>query len=190
MNLQRWIFVLGLLASLQALPTSALAGNCISGTSVAELQTTGPFTGLYQYTLSVTWQTTGASLSHLTFDLGLDACCLPTTAVFDTPAGTSTGVKGPCEYSGELVCTGDPTLPEQQGSAIKWEPLDECDPGNSGTGDFIFYTLHMPGAPSPAQLWIKYGQDACSGPLTGDLPVCGATPVEGSTWGMIKALYE
>lgn len=197
----RSIPALGLLVLAALIPSLATAGECVSGSSAAALQSSGPFAGMWKYTLTVTWDTGSQDLSHLTFDLGLDDCpCVCDEGVirFDTPAGDSDGhlpSGEPCtvDYAGDFVCAGDPSIPEQDGPAVKWDPAEgDCEPGRTGTGTFCFYSLNGPGAAGPGELWIKFGQNTCTGPLTGDLPACNGcpTPIEPATWGAVKSLFE
>lgn len=173
-------------------------GGCsVSGTSTAVLMTDGPFAGLWQYTLVVSWDNGSPfALSHLTFDLDLDDCpcvCVDDFWIFDNPAGESAGEDAdgnPCtvHYTAELLCTGDPSTP-QEGPALKWEPIEEgCAPGPVGSGTFIFYSPHAPETGDPRELWTKYDGLQCEGLLTGDLPGCNGcpVPVEPTTWGRIK----
>ncbi len=159
--------------------------------------TSGPFEGFYKYTLEVTWDTgtvQGGGKSHITLDLGLEACdlvCTPGTFGFDDPAGTSTG-KGGCTatYEGSFNCDGDPTTPAD-GPVIKFDDIDDgCDAPFEGMGTFCFYSLLEPGLDETRTIWIKFGAGECSGEMTGMFPQCTPPlPVEQMTWGYIKALY-
>jgi hypothetical protein len=184
---------------LLALAVPASSQDCVEGTITAEYQTSGPYALAWKYTLEVTWDAGAHGLSHLTFDLDLDSCpCICDPVIFfDSPAGESNGEPEPCtvHYAGDFVCHGDPAIPGQQGVAIKWDAISAgCEPGRSGTGTFVFYSLLGPGdpvTPTTDNLWIKFGPEDCSGVLSGRLPICDGCPlpVESTTWGHIKAVY-
>ena len=40
------------------------AQSCVTGTSSAEFQNTGPFVGMWKYTIDASWDTGGGALSH------------------------------------------------------------------------------------------------------------------------------
>jgi hypothetical protein len=177
-------------------PAMAMAGGgCVSGTSTAELQTTGPFAGLYKYTFTVEWDTRGSALSHLTLDLDCPSQVCNAIWRFDTPAGTSTPGEDPngqpctVEYVGSFNCNGDPNTPPT-GPVVKWNAEGDCMPdGSSGVGTFCVYT-NLPPIQRNGELWVKYSTEACNGANVGALPDCEPLPVEPATWGTIKSVFE
>src|SRR6266853_476880 len=87
------------------------------------------FPGLFKYTLTVTWGVGAHDPSHLDILLGLNDCacvCDPRLFKFASPAGTSTGVNGgggcTVPYYAAYACTGDPSIQEMTGPAIKFSP--------------------------------------------------------------------
>ncbi len=170
-----------------------IANACVSGTVTAQYQTTGPFAGLYKYTADISWTTT-QGLSNITLDCGFGDCpdevCVE-TFMFATPGGTSDG-EGGCtvDYEGEFNCNGNPSIGFTD-PIIKWDALDDngCEPGNTGSGTFCFYSNLAPGPNSALPvILVKNGQNVCSGMLTGDCPQppC-VVPVKESTLGKVKA---
>jgi hypothetical protein len=190
---------LALLVCALLVPAAAVAGDCgISGTVSASQPNDPGFEGLWKYTVNLTWDTDAQGLSHASVFLGLETCeCVCNSGVvqFPSPAGTSTGDPEPCveNYNGQYACMGDPTIPAGMNSpAVKFEhdEIDGCEPGNSGTGTFCFYTIFPP-APAnsnPSGVGIKYGTNSCLGELSGQMPVCQCVvPVQPTTWGRVKA---
>ena len=159
------------------------------------------FSGLYKYTLTVTWDVGVHDPSHLDILVGLNDCacvCDPRLFKFGSPAGTSTGVNagGDCTvpYYAAYACTGDPSIDGMTGPAIKFSPDESvCSTNETGTGTFVFYS---PLPPSPIQVQpnaiaIKHGTDTCYGPLVGSLPVCQCSvPASATTWGRVKDIYR
>jgi hypothetical protein len=163
------------------------------------------FEGLWKYTLHGTWDLGGGALalSHINIlpELGgCDCICETDLIVFDTPAGTSTGTDGvgaPCleEYAGEFLCTGDPSVasPLDTKATIKFDALNvNCEPDGSGGGTWCFYTRLSPAgsATFPEGIAIKHGTTTCTGPVTGQMPLCDCNvSVDESTWGQVKQQY-
>ena len=196
--------VIGLAAAGDSLvPRANAASACTtSGTVTATYITTGPFTGLWQYCFSASWDTGGAGLSHISFlvNYECDCCSINGLTVFDTPAGTSTGAdsNGPCEAQyiglGDL-CDADPTIPSTN-PAIKFEQIEsDCEAQQTGSGTFCFYSVLPPAASTtyPGAVAVKYGTSSCFGDLTGQMPdctSCGTVGTDKSTWGGVKAKYK
>jgi hypothetical protein len=187
--------LLGLLTLMIAHPGAH--AQCVSGTSTAELITTGPHAGLYKYTIDITWSTP-QGLSNVTMDCGFGACPEESCTKifeFDTPAGHSDGEPSGClvDYAGEFNCSGNPSIGYTD-PIIKWDALDMggCEPGPTGSATLCFYTElgPFPATQSPVFL-IKDGQNVCQGMIAGDCPAAPcAVPVQESNWGAIKALYN
>lgn len=176
-------------------PAAALA-QCVSGTVTSELQTTGPFAGLYKYTVDLTWDTP-QGLSNITMDCNFGLCpdfiCSQTFA-FESIAGTSDGEPAPCtvDYVGEFNCNGNPSIGWTD-PIIKWDAVYSggCEPGNTGTGTFCFYTNMGPSPNQETPLFlIKNGQQVCQGMLVGDCPTGCPVPVQHKTLGGLKADYD
>ena len=202
MSLRYRFCILALAVVFVAAGAPLVGAQCVSGNVVAELQTSGPFTGLWCYTATVTWDTP-SGLSNLTLDCGFGACpeqsCLQ-TYLFDDPAGTSDGMttgagpKQPCvaEYSGEFNCNGNPSIGWTD-PVIKWDSLNGgCEPDKTGTGTFVFYTNLGPSENSTLPLaLVKNGTLVCQGTLSGACPEPPCiVPTEETSWGKIKADYD
>lgn len=185
------------------IPTAIQAQQCINGTSVA-IHTPGNPLGEYEYCLTVTWDTGSHGLSHWNVILGLANCpciCEDFSFAAEDTAGSSNGesdlrLPDGCtvHYMAEFLCSGDPSIGNDE-PLVKFEYIEgDCEPGPSGTGTFCFYSDWPPEAvPTPnALLIVKYAGYTCTGELTGDLPVCTCGPVstESSTWGSIKELFR
>ncbi len=191
------ILGLSILAALAAQP--ALAGPCASGTSTAAF--VGDPLGDYKYCATITWDTGAQGLSHLDVLLELELCpCICDLFSFgaEDTAGYSTGTTNgdTCSvyFQANFMCDGDPTVPGS-GPLVKFEYLENgCEPGQSGSGTFCFYSDWPPTAiANPTDnIAVKYGTNVCRGDLTGVLPecTCGSTGTEHGTWGGIKALYR
>jgi len=181
----------------------AAAQTCASGTVTAAFNADPAFPGMWKYCAEVSWSFDKYQVSHLTTFLRLPNCaciCDPRFIRFGDPAGHSVNTSSDptCEldYSGDYVCTGDPSLPDQyNGPAIKFLPESDlgCEPGISGYGTFCFYSPMPPQDPSddPQGLAIKHGQQICYGMLSGQMPSCDcALPTQTTTWGSLKATYR
>jgi len=199
------VWLLAMICVLFVASTPVVAAPCASGdfTATATFPNDPGFEGLWKYTLSGSWDTGAANgLSHISFLINFECPCVCEEgfAYFDTPAGTATGVDslgGPCEaeFIGLNECAGDPTI-GSNAPAIKFElPEDQgCETTNTGTGTWCFYSAQspLPAAVYAEAVVIKFGNNECSGTLTGNLPdctECGPVPVEESTWGSVKRLY-
>ncbi len=174
----------------------------LSAQSTVVRMASGPFAGLYQYTISITWDVGRHDPSHLDLIIGLDNClcvCDPRLFKFPSPAGTSTGINagGGCTvpYVGSYACKGDPSIKNTTtGPAIKFEPDETlCSTDEAGTGTFVFYSP-LPPSPSdiqPNAVAIKHGYDTCYGPIIGPLPLCDCSvPADNTTWGKVKSYYR
>lgn len=189
--------VIGMLVSVLAVFTAgSVAADCVSGTVTAQIQMSGPFAGLYKYTIDFAWDTP-QGLSNVTLDCGFGDC--PEQActhlwLFDTPAGMTDGVPDPCtvNYAGEFNCEGNPSIGVTN-PIIKWDALSDstgCEPGNTGSGTLCFYTDVPPREESSNPVFIiKDGQNVCNGMLMGDCPSACTVPTEEITWGQIKAIF-
>ena len=174
----------------------------LSVTVSAQVSTDPGFEGLYKYTVTGSWDVTQFGLSHIDFFLqlkDLECICDPAVVKFGTPAGTSNGVSddGPCtvEYAGVYNCKGDDSVPaELAAPTIKFNSInDECEPGTTGTGTWVFYSPFPPAPFSidPEGAAIKHGQLVCVGQLAGTMPMgdC-STPTRATSWGHMKASYR
>ncbi len=175
------------------------SAQCLSGTRTAELQQSGPFAGLYKYTLDLSWDLP-QGLSNVTLDCGLGAC--PALACvepyfFDAPAGSSENTPGPgvCVtttlYSGEFNCMGNPSIGVTV-PVIKWDADPAtCEPHTVASGTLWFYTAAGPAPNSQAAIIaIKDGQNVCEGTVVGDCPAVCTVPVDEATWGTVKSKYR
>ena len=174
----------------------------LNAQSTVQSVTTGPYAGLYKYTITITWDVGVHDPSHLDILIGLDNCmcvCDPRLFRFPTPAGTSTGINGggacTVPYAGGYVCKGDPSIKDTTtGPAIKFEPDETlCSTDEAGTGTFVFYSP-LPPSPidiQPNAIAIKHGYDTCYGPIIGTLPMCDCSvPSNNATWGKVKSFYR
>jgi hypothetical protein len=191
--------------ALIALPAAASAECFITGDIAAAANDGDPSLGAWMYTMTVSWDT-GAqtSLSHL--DLIVDfpgGTCLCSDVAgalnFGAIAGTSDGTPGGCDvdYTAEVECYGDPSIPGDEGILIKWEPMmmdGGCEPGPTGTGMFTFYSDLAPAMVDDTQPLIleKDGGESCEGTITGVFPALPCDPVaaEATTWTEVKGLYN
>ena len=178
----------------------AVVVPCISGTSVATA-TPGHPLGNWQYCVSIDWNTGANALSHWDLILGLADCpCICTDFPFaaeDTAGTSSESEKDACTvyYRAFFDCEDDPSTEMVEGPHVKFEPWESgCEPEQSGSGTFCFYTDWPPTAvPTPNQmLVVKYGPNVCTGMLTGELPICtcGPTATEQNSWGGIKSIFR
>jgi hypothetical protein len=190
---------------------AALAAVLVAGAAAAECLVSGnisaeasgdPMLPAWKYTMTVTWDTgTPYALSHL--DLLLDpvgGTCLcedfAEALVIVNPAGSSDGYGG-CmvDYNAYLECNGDPSIPGVDGILLKFEPIEgACEPSNTGTGTFVFYSDlgPVPVDEDILSLVDKFSTQHCFGNLTGFFPGMACNPVDGqgSTWGSAKGLYR
>ena len=68
-----------------------------------------------------------------------------------------------------------------------------CEPGIAGTGTWTFYSPFLPAPFSvyPDGVAIKHGQQVCTGPLAGQMPMGDCTtPAQAMSWGGVKSLYR
>lgn len=202
------MLLVGILIVLVPLDASALTCNSLSVNVSAELTNDAGFEGMYKYTITGDWEVSGAEqgqgLSYLLFSLGTLCPCVCDTqsppVFFPNPAGTSTGLDGddnPCQvvYQAFVECNG---LEDITGDVvIKYEvpDLQNCEPIETGTGTWIFYSTLEPLAANvyPNGMFIKFGETICNGPLSGQLPNCNGclpVPTDERTWGSTKAIFE
>ena len=113
------------------------------------------------------------------------------------PIGSGPGEDG-CvvDYDGFLECKGDPSIPGVEGILLKFEPVEAegCEPGNTGTASFIFYS-HLGPVPVDEDLLSlvdKYGLQHCFGYLAGDFPGMPCDPVsdDPTSFGSLKGLFR
>ena len=201
-QLGKGLAVIGIIA---LLPVTLSAQNCTSiGIEVtAEVSVDPGYEGMYKYTFSGTWEVEGVdAVSYIMFSLGAECPCLCDSSIgmveFPNTAGTSTGEDnkgGPCEarYNGFVECDG---LLETDDIVFKYEVFGAmCDPMETGSGTWVVYSTMspLPWAEYPDAVYVKYGDNFCTGPLTGQLPdcmECMPVSVENETWGAIKSLYR
>jgi len=158
------------------------------------------YEGYWEYCAEVEWNTTdfgGHGLSHTDVLLGLENCataCDEGVFAFADPAGEGEGEGGCTVYFYAVFeCEGDPLLPAFPFPTIKFEPYeDECQPGPVGTALLCFYSDY---GPAPWEEYtnhvaVKFGTSIEMGLLVGQLPECPSTPVEQSTWALIKSIYR
>jgi hypothetical protein len=160
--------------------------------------------GQYLYTIEISWDTgVQQAQSHLDvlLDIDVEACvciCEFSFGVEDTTGVSDGTLDGEClvYYHAEFLCEGDPSVGGVDGPLVKFEPYpSDCEPGAIGSGTFWFYSDWPPvEIETPNDLLVmKFDSDQCSGELSGFLPGCidcDATPVESTTWGKIKSIYE
>lgn len=194
------IVSLALVAAL--LTPCAVLAQSVSGTATVDYGT-GEFEGYWCYTIEFTWDSP-QSLSNLSNFLGLEdlvCACDAGLFAFDYPAGQTTGLDDnmmECmsDYSGEYVCTGNPSLPDELSSmaAVKWEPSPEiCDPGLTGSGWVRFYSLLAPGVSNfhDDVLVLKSDSFTILGDVTGPLPAADCSvPDHKHTIGSMKARFD
>jgi hypothetical protein len=176
----------------------------ITGTVTAELNIDGPDLGAWCYTLELVWDTgSDYALSHFDFLLdNPDGNCscddFADALAWEDPAGSSNGEPDDCtvDYALYLECEGDPSIPDVEGILLKFEPYedDECEPGPTGTGIFVFYSDLEPAPIAEDNLFLidKFAGFACSGEVTGVFPGLACDPVasEHRTWTGVKSLYD
>lgn len=175
-------------------------GMAICATVHVSEATDPAFEGYWEYCAEIEWDTTdfgGYGLSHTDVLLGLESClpaCDDGVFAFADPAGEGGGEGGCTLYFFALFeCEGDPLLPEFPYPTVKFEPHeDECEPGPIGTAYLCFYSRFDP-APwneYPDHIAVKFATNIMTGLLVGQLPECPPTPVELTTWGLIKGIYR
>jgi hypothetical protein len=180
------------------------APACSTSASVsADSVTTGPFAGLWKYTISGSWNTGGEGLSHIAFlvTYACDCCDVNNLVFFDSPAGTSTGedsLGNSCTANYEGLgdfCSEDPTIPSTK-PALKFEQNDTgCEAVSVGSGTWCFYSPLPPLASDTYTnaVAVKYGVNVCNGNLVGEMPnctYCETIPTENRSWGAIKNKYK
>lgn len=181
-----------LAAGLIVLSAASVSAQCVSGSVEAEFQVSGPFAGLWKYTIDFSWDT-AQGLSNVTLDCGFGECVNEAcTAIwmFDTPAGTGPGDGCTIEFDGEFNCSGNPSIGFTD-PVLKWDAIGECQPENMGSATLCAYTNIGPHPDSQLPIiLIKNGQNVCEGEVTGDCPSPCTVPTEETTWGEMKALYK
>jgi len=171
--------------------------QCVNGTITSEIQVGGPYDGLYKYTIAITWST-NKGLSHVTLDCNFGMCPAEACAAdwyFDDPAGSGTvGIPVECEFDmvGEFNCDGDASIGLTD-PVLKWDAIADttgCEPDREGTATMCFYTSVAPVQHETPVVLVKNGQNVCQGTIVGACPLPCATPVQHSTWGRIKHLFN
>jgi len=197
------------LATTGVLP--AHAEDCISGGISAQMESTGPYAGLYKYTIEVSWSS-DRGLSHITLDLGLGQCpelACSSLWIFPDPAGTGTGGEGDgdaikrggrndddesggdCQirFQGEFNCKGDPSIDYPQ-PVLKWDVVGGgCEAGKTGTATLCFYTDIPPSNGFAPTVFNKNGRGVCSGTLEGPIPVICPVSTQPTAWSRIKVIF-
>lgn len=182
-----------------ALPGLALAACDISG-SITAMPNPDPQGPGWVYTAVISWDTGSQyALSHMGLWLdiagGTCTCADFQQAISFAPVIGSSGSSCAVDYSGELNCQGDPSIPGVYGIVLKLEPIaGACEPGTTGTGTFVF-TSNLGPAPideDALTLVDKFARQYCFGSLTGDFPALACDPVgaEGSSWGSVKGMFR
>jgi len=180
----------------------ALAQCSIIGT-ITPHATNDPDGPAWAYVVDLSWNSGSPyGLSHI--DLLLDyrgRTCVcqdfEDALIWSDPVGSSTGTFGcTVDYRAYLECKGDPSIPGTDNYLLKFEPMESamCEPGNTGTARFVFYS-NLPPAPIDEDVLSivdKAGRTFCYGNLSGFFPsmACDPVGVEGSTWGTIKSQYR
>lgn len=207
MSRRRWVTggCAGVAAAAVALALSMATAapsraEVVSGVGTVESYNELGHEGYWRYCLDVTWDTAELgdhAMSFVNLFIGLGDCpcaCSPGVIVFPEPAGVGVGEHG-CQFllEGVYDCHGDPHFPGG-GPSVKFEPAaGSCEPGPKGSARLCFYSAFSPAAPATESgaLGFKSSTHTITGDLTGTLPVClCASPVEESSWGMVKALYR
>ena len=195
--MKRMLSVLpALLACSVILFAPAAFAQCVSGTITSQLETSGPFAGLWKYTLDITWDTPqGLSNVSLTCDFDCGSICDAGWAFPDT-AGTGAGivddensVPGDCDlpFVGEFNCSGNPSIGLMD-PLVKWDALDGmgCEAGPQGSATLCFW-VDLPPDPNSAApiVLVKNGQNVCDGTIMGDCPQC-PVGVDAFDWSQVK----
>jgi hypothetical protein len=184
--------------------TQAAWAECFIGGTITADDNPDPLGPAFRYTMVITWDTGNAySLSHadLIMDINAGTClCEDFLMVlsWDDPIGFSDGNPGDCtvDYQGFLECGGDPSIPDLEDIILKFEPIEseECEPGPTGTGTFVFYSSRPPWPINEEILTVvdKYSLQYCYGHLSGEFPTMDCDPVGGekSGWGELKGMYR
>ena len=172
--------------------------QCVSGTITSELMTTGPFTGLWKYTLQITWDLPqGLSNVALQCNFACGSAICDSDWSFDTPSGSGDGIlsdegtPGECmvDFAGEFLCNGN-AQQNLEGPTIKWDALDggACEAGPTGSATICFFVDLPPEQGNSPVILIKNGQQVCEGTVQGDCPSCPVA-VEAASWSKVKDLY-
>ena len=168
------------------------SAQCVSGTVTAEFQTSGPFAGLWKYTIDFSWDT-AQGLSNVTLDCGFGDCvdeACTATWMFDDPAGYGPGDGCTLDFDGEFNCQGNPSIGFTD-PVLKWDAVGECQPEAMGSATLCAYTNIGPHPDSQLPIiLIKNGQNVCNGTIMGDCPSPCTVPTESANWGFIKAQYK
>lgn len=196
--------LIGLTTLAMVFGAQAAMAECFIGGTITAVSNPDPMGPNWMYTMVITWDTgNNYSLSHanLLMDIEAGTCvCQDFVAAlsWDYPAGSSDGTPMPCtvDYEAFLECSGDPSIPEVEGILLKFEPIEneECEPGPTGTGTFVFFS-NLPPAPINEEILTvvdKHAQEYCFGYLTGDFPAMACDPVgaEKANWGGLKGLFR
>ncbi|MFO7655288.1 MAG: hypothetical protein R6X25_15925 [Candidatus Krumholzibacteriia bacterium] len=181
--------------------TGAKAECMITGDITADL--VAHELGMYRYTLEVAWDTGSPyALSH--FNVLIDppggACACGDVAsalAWESPAGTSVSPPDICtvDFDAFIECDGDPSVPGDEGIILKFEPReDDCEPGASGSGTFVFYSDYAPAPVNEEGMFLldKHAGFACPGLLTGVFPGLPCDPVSAraTSWSGIKQTFR
>lgn len=194
-----WTLVVAVIAVLAgtALPLHA---EVLTGVSRVEAFSEPGYEGYWRYCIEFSWTTNeigGKGMSFVNFFIDLGDCpcaCDPGIVVFPEDVGTGVGENG-CEldFVGIYDCGGDPHFPER-GPSIKFESAcNGCEPGPRGAATVCFYSMFEPGDDGGHRdvLGIKSSLATVTGDLVGVLPICVCgSPVEPSSWGVVKGLYR
>ncbi len=176
------------------LPAMASA-QCVGGSISSELMNSGPHAGLFKYTVSINWDTE-KGLSHVTLNCSFGECATAAcghTWEFDSPGGIGTGGDpGNCDFdfAGEFNCNGDASIGIDE-PILKWDAIDDgCEAEKTGTGTLCFYTDVPPAMGDVPVVLVKNGQSICEDVLVGDCPLACPIPVQRTTWGAVRSLYN
>jgi len=199
--MSKFIMNVVMILAIAAFAQIAVAECYISGSVDVEANAeSGP---AWVYTLSLSWDTGGQhGLSHANLLLdGIGGTCscadFQDALSWSDPIGSSNG-DSDCtvHYDGFLECSGDPSIPGVEGFLLKFEPdeSDGCEPGPTGSAEFVFYSDLGP-APIDADILTMVEKDSnnsCFGSLTGYFPAMTCDPVstEARGFGSIKGMYR
>jgi hypothetical protein len=176
---------------------ASFATTSISGTSTAELITSGPKDGMWKYDITFQWASE-TPVYQITYDLGLAACpcvCLDVFD-FDFPAGATPGNRGDCMsfLNGKFSCDGDYWVGLTTPVVDWWPYTSACRPVGSGEGTLTMYSDLRPKTVTDAEhLYLRSGPVFVKGKISGQVPSClgcGGVAVEETTWGSIKSVYR
>jgi hypothetical protein len=175
--------------------------DAVWGTGLCFENSNAPgYEGYYEYCYHIYWDTTeygGQGLSHSTIFLALVGCecaCDPIFIGHRVPAGLAYSDDCEIDMYSTFDCPGDPHFPID-GPTMKFEPDEsQCELGATGWMHVCYLSLFPPSEPQVFEdyLGIKFGLNIETGDLDGVLPTCDCSPnpVDSSSWGMIKALFE